>query len=331
MDCRDKPGNDKERAARPSPGRREISRADKSALELAKQGRAGMRLVTFEDRQGRRIGVLDGKEIADVTAKAPDLPKDIAAYFGADRRGDLERAARGAPRIPVDKVRLKAPVPRPAKNVFCVGKNYHEHAREFHDSGFDASATTAIPDLPIIFTKAATTVIGPGEPIPGSQDHTNSVDYEGELTVVIGRGGRGIRKADAYAHVFGYTIINDVTSRTLQHAHKQWFLGKNLDGFCPMGPCIVTADEILDVTLLRLTTRVNGEVRQNAAVADLIFDIPTLIETISATMTLEPGDLIATGTPVGVGIGFKPPKFLKPGDTVSVTIEPIGTLTNPVT
>jgi 2-keto-4-pentenoate hydratase/2-oxohepta-3-ene-1,7-dioic acid hydratase in catechol pathway len=290
-----------------------------------------MRLVTFEDRQGARIGVLDGEQIADITAGS-DLPKDVAAYCGSGRLQELQRALARAPRLPLGDVRLRAPIPRPAKNIFCVGKNYHEHAREFHDSGFDASAgAAAIPDLPIIFSKAATTVIGPGDPIPGSSDATQSVDYEGELTVVIGKPARGVKKADAYDYVFGYTIINDVTSRTLQHAHKQWFLGKNLDGFCPMGPCIVTADEVPDVTRLRLETRVNGEVRQNADVSDLIFDIPTLIETISAVMTLEPGDLIATGTPVGVGIGFKPPKYLKAGDTVSVTIEPIGTLTNPVT
>ncbi len=231
----------------------------------------------------------------------------------------------------VQDASLCAPIPRPAKNIFCVGKNYHEHAKEFHDSGFDASAgAAAVPDLPIVFTKAATTVIGPGEPIPASADKTGSVDYEGELTVVIGKRARNVTKADAYNYVFGYTIMNDVTSRTLQHAHKQWFLGKNLDGFGPMGPAVVTTDEIPDVTKLRLETRVNGEVRQSASVADLIFDIPTLIETISGVMTLEPGDLIATGTPVGVGIGFKPPKYLKPGDTVSVTIEPIGTLENPV-
>ena len=290
-----------------------------------------MRLVTFADGKGQRLGVLEGEEIADVTAAARDLPQAIAAYCGNDRLEELRRALGRAPRLRLADVRLLAPIPRPAKNIFCVGKNYHEHAKEFHDSGFDASAgAAAIPDLPIIFTKAATTVIGPGEPIPGSSDPTQSVDYEGELTVVIGKGGRGIRKADAYAHVFGYTIINDVTARTLQHAHKQWFLGKNLDGFCPMGPCVVTADEVPDVGGLRLETRVNGEVRQSAAVSDLIFDIPTLIETISGVMTLEPGDLIATGTPVGVGIGFKPPKYLKAGDTVSITIEPIGTLTNPV-
>ena len=291
-----------------------------------------MRLVTFEDGRGQRLGVLQGEEIVDVTASGGGLPKTIVEYCGNDRLKDLAKAVNGAPRLRLADVRLLAPVPRPAKNIFCVGKNYHEHAKEFHDSGFDASAgATASPDLPIIFTKAATTVIGPGEPIPGSSDPTQSVDYEGELTVVIGKGGRGIKKADAYRHVFGYTILNDVTARTLQHAHKQWFLGKNLDGFGPMGPCVVTVDEVPDVTRLRLETRVNGEVRQSADVSDLIFDIPTLIETISGVMTLEPGDLIATGTPVGVGIGFKPPKYLKPGDTVSVTIEPIGTLTNPVT
>jgi 2-keto-4-pentenoate hydratase/2-oxohepta-3-ene-1,7-dioic acid hydratase in catechol pathway len=291
-----------------------------------------MRLVTFEDGRGQRLGVLQGEEIVDVTASGGGLPKTIVEYCGNDRLKDLAKAVNGAPRLRLADVRLLAPVPRPAKNIFCVGKNYHEHAKEFHDSGFDASAgATASPDLPIIFTKAATTVIGPGESIPGSSDPTQSVDYEGELTVVIGKGGRGIKKADAYRHVFGYTILNDVTARTLQHAHKQWFLGKNLDGFGPMGPCVVTVDEVPDVTRLRLETRVNGEVRQSADVSDLIFDIPTLIETISGVMTLEPGDLIATGTPVGVGIGFKPPKYLKPGDTVSVTIEPIGTLTNPVT
>lgn len=277
------------------------------------------------------MGVLDGEQIADVTASAPHLPRTLADHCDNARLKDLRDALDGAPRLPLAQARLLAPIPRPAKNIFCVGKNYQEHAKEFHDSGFDASAgAAAVPDLPIIFSKAATTVSGPGDAIPASSDTTQSVDYEGELTVVIGRRARGVKKADAYGYVFGYTIVNDVTSRTLQHAHKQWFLGKNLDGFCPMGPCIVTADEVPDVTALRLETRVNGEVRQNAAVSDLIFDIPTLIETISGVMTLEPGDLIATGTPVGVGIGFKPPKYLKAGDTVSVTIEPIGTLTNPV-
>ena len=156
------------------------------------------------------------------------------------------------------------------------------------------------------------------------------MDYEGELAVVIGRAGRGIRKAEALAHVFGYTIVNDVTARTLQHKHRQWILGKGIDGFCPMGPAILTADEVPDPGVLRLRTWVNGELRQDAPVSDLIFDIPTLIETISAGITLQPGDLIATGTPAGVGIGFQPPKFLKAGDVVRVEITGIGVLENPV-
>jgi 2-keto-4-pentenoate hydratase/2-oxohepta-3-ene-1,7-dioic acid hydratase in catechol pathway len=250
-----------------------------------------------------------------------------AAALGAARAA----LGSGQGRLSIDSVRLEAPFPRPAKNILCVGKNYHEHAKEFHQSGFDASAgKDAIPDVPIIFTKWPNSVIGPNRAIPGSEDPTASVDYEGELTVVIGRTARRVRKADALSHVYGYTIINDATARTLQHRHKQWFLGKSLDGFCPMGPCIVTADEIPDPTRLRLQTRVNGELRQDAPVSDLIFDIPTLIEEISALMTLEPGDLIATGTCAGVGIGFTPPKYLVAGDVVSITIEPIGTLVNPV-
>jgi 2-keto-4-pentenoate hydratase/2-oxohepta-3-ene-1,7-dioic acid hydratase in catechol pathway len=262
------------------------------------------------------------------------LPKDMTAFIALGKNG-LKRARAavksGEGRVPFASVKLHAPIPRPAKNILCVGKNYHDHAREFHASGFDASAgKDAIPELPILFTKWPNSVIAHDEPIPSYLDYTNSTDYEGELTVVIGPGGRGISGKDAYDHVYGYTIVNDATARTLQNQHKQWFLGKSIDGYCPMGPCIVTADEVADVTKLQLTTRVNGEVRQDAPVSQLIFDIPTLIETLSRVMTLEPGDLIATGTCAGVGIGFNPPKFLKKGDRVAITIEPIGTLENPV-
>jgi 2-keto-4-pentenoate hydratase/2-oxohepta-3-ene-1,7-dioic acid hydratase in catechol pathway len=235
--------------------------------------------------------------------------------------------ASGTGRLPLAQATLLAPIPRPARNLFCVGKNYRDHAREVQSSIVTADA---VPELPIIFTKATTTVIGPGAPIPASLDPTASVDYEGELAVVIGRGGRGIARADAMRHVYGYTIVNDVTSRRLQKQHQQWFLGKSLDGFGPLGPAIVTADEVPDVGALRVRTTVNGELRQDGRVADLIFDIPALIETLARAMTLEPGDLIATGTPAGVGMGFTPPRFLKPGDVVAVTVEPIGTLENPV-
>jgi 2-keto-4-pentenoate hydratase/2-oxohepta-3-ene-1,7-dioic acid hydratase in catechol pathway len=295
-----------------------------------------MHLVTFSDSRGRRIGVLDreARLVTDLARVAPALPHDMLTFIAQGAAG-LERAAEavasGQGRIRLDEVKLEAPIPRPGKNILCVGKNYHEHAREFHNSGFDASAgANAVPEVPIMFTKAPTAVIGPGEPIPSYLDPTDSLDYEGELTVVIGKGGRGIAKADALKHVYGYTIINDATARTLQHRHKQWFLGKSIDGFCPMGPTIVTADEVPDPTRLHLLTHVNGEKRQDAMVADLIFDIPTLIECLSATMTLEPGDLIATGTCAGVGIGFKPPKYMKKGDVCAITIEPIGTLENPV-
>ncbi len=295
-----------------------------------------MKLVTFSDAAGPRVGVLEESSgiVVDLSAAAPALPREMTAFVGAGAAAlGAARAALGSGqgRLSIDSVRLEAPFPRPAKNILCVGKNYHEHAKEFHQSGFDASAgKDAIPDVPIIFTKWPNSVIGPNRAIPGSEDPTASVDYEGELTVVIGRTARRVRKADALSHVYGYTIINDATARTLQHRHKQWFLGKSLDGFCPMGPCIVTADEIPDPTRLRLQTRVNGELRQDAPVSDLIFDIPTLIEEISALMTLEPGDLIATGTCAGVGIGFTPPRYLVAGDVVSITIEPIGTLVNPV-
>jgi 2-keto-4-pentenoate hydratase/2-oxohepta-3-ene-1,7-dioic acid hydratase in catechol pathway len=291
--------------------------------------------VTFSDAEGMRIGVHDAASntIVDIT-KASRLPKDMTAFVALGKNG-LQRARRalksGENRIPADTVKLHAPFSRPAKNILCVGKNYHDHAKEFHNSGFDASAgADAIPELPIMFTKWPNSVIAPGEPIPSANDYTNSTDYEGELTVVIGEGGRNIAAKRAFDHVYGYTIVNDVTARTLQQSHKQWFLGKSLDGYCPMGPCIVTSDEIDDVTQLRLVTKVNGEVRQDAYVSQLIFDIPTLIETLSRVMTLEPGDLIATGTCAGVGIGFDPPRFLRPGDVVAVTIDPIGTLENPV-
>jgi 2-keto-4-pentenoate hydratase/2-oxohepta-3-ene-1,7-dioic acid hydratase in catechol pathway len=234
--------------------------------------------------------------------------------------------------LPLSAVKIEAPIPRPARNVMCVGKNYHEHAREFTRSGFDSSASSvadAIPTAPIVFTKAPECVIADGTDIRYPEGVSDSVDYEAELGLVIGKGGRGISKGDAYGHICGYTIINDVTARDLQGKHKQWFLGKSLDTFCPMGPWLVTADEV-DPENLNVKCWVNDELRQDANTRDLIFDIPTLIETISAGITLQPGDVIATGTPVGVGIGFTPPKFLKRGDRVTIEIDGLGRLSNSV-
>ena len=249
----------------------------------------------------------------------------------------IESLSRGEPLPPtgpalaIDQVKLTAPLPRPRRNIFCVGKNYHAHAREFAGSGFDSSAKAGgdIPTVPIYFSKVPESVVGPGESIMIVPEVSTAIDYEAELAVVIGAGGKGIKAADAMKHVWGYTIINDVTARDWQSRHMQWHLGKSFDTFCPMGPWLVSADEC-DGTKTGVRCYVNGEERQNASTTDLIFDIPTLIETLSAGITLYPGDVIATGTPVGVGIGFKPPRYLKPGDVVRVEIDGIGVLENPV-
>ena len=248
----------------------------------------------------------------------------------------IELQARGEPlpatlaALKLSEVQLLAPLPRPRRNIFCVGKNYHAHAREFAGSGFDSSAKSGgdIPSDPIIFTKVPESVVGPDAAIE-MPAVSIAIDYEAELTIVIGKGGKSIGAADALSHVWGYTIINDVTARDWQSRHQQWHLGKSFDTFCPMGPWLVSADEC-DGTNTFVRSYVNGELRQNASTKDFIFDIPKLIETISAGITLYPGDLIATGTPVGVGIGFKPPKYLKAGDMVRVEIDGIGRLENPV-
>jgi 2-keto-4-pentenoate hydratase/2-oxohepta-3-ene-1,7-dioic acid hydratase in catechol pathway len=233
--------------------------------------------------------------------------------------------------LQLSEVKITAPLPKPRRNIFCVGKNYHAHAKEFAGSGFDSSAKSGgdVPTTPIIFSKVPECVIAPGEAIVIPVDVSTAIDYEAELAVIIGHGGKGIKKADAMKHVWGYTIVNDVTSRDWQSRHQQWHMGKSFDTFCPMGPWLVSADE-LDGANTRVRCYVNGEERQNASTTDLIFDIPTLIETLSAGITLYPGDIIATGTPVGVGIGFKPPKYLQAGDVVRVEIDGIGSLENPV-
>jgi 2-keto-4-pentenoate hydratase/2-oxohepta-3-ene-1,7-dioic acid hydratase in catechol pathway len=295
-----------------------------------------VRLATFRHGGVRAVGVVDadGRRVVPVGAALNGASADMLALI---ERFDEVRAslpAAGSDRTSVDlgEVQLEAPIPRPARNVMCVGKNYYEHAREFGNSGFDSSVAAngeVIPTAPIIFTKVPESVVADGALIRFPEGVSDALDYEAELAVVIGRGGRGISRDDALAHVFGYTIINDVTARDWQGRHKQWFLGKSFDTFCPMGPWIVTADEI-DVTDLRVRAWVNDELRQDANTRDLIFDVPTLIETISAGITLYPGDVIATGTPVGVGIGFDPPRYLRRGDRVRIEISSIGALTNTV-
>jgi len=290
-----------------------------------------MRIASYLHHDEPAVGLVS----ADLKSVRPfDLPArqrllGALPLIEALSRGDALPALGEA--LPLTSVRLTAPIPKPRRNIFCVGKNYHAHAKEFAGSGFDSSAKAGgdIPAVPIYFTKVPESVIGPDEPIVIVPEVSDATDYEAELAVVIGRGGKGIKAADAMAHVWGYTIINDVTARDWQQRHLQWHLGKSFDTYCPMGPWLVSADEC-DATRTGIRCYVNGEERQNANTADLIFDIPTLIETLSAGITLYPGDVIATGTPVGVGIGFKPPKYLKPGDIVRVEIDGIGTLQNPV-
>ena len=285
-----------------------------------------MKFATFFLDGAERVGTVDAAcgrvrplagvaDMLDLIARADEI---------------LPRLDPTAPAIPLVDVTLRAPIPTPRRNIVCVGKNYRAHAREFSRSGFEAGAVKGaeVDDHPAVFTKPPSTVIGPDATVDLHANVTASVDYEAELAVVIGRGGRDIARDIAHAHVFGYTIVNDVTARDRQRDHKQWFLGKALDGFCPMGPWLTTADEV-EPDDLDVACRVNGELRQSANTRDLIFDIPTLIATISAGLTLQPGDIIATGTPAGVGIGFDPPRFLKSGDVVSITIGGLGTLTNP--
>ncbi len=281
-----------------------------------------MKLATVRHDGAQKVGIVRGEDGITLLSGASDLLLLIG------RSGD-EIEAMAGDTLPLAEVTLLAPIPRPRRNVMCVGKNYSEHAREFARSGYEAGAVAGqdLDELPAVFSKLPSTVIGPGVEIELHQSITEKVDYEAELALIVGKGGRGIPRERAYDHVWGYTILNDVTARDIQRNHKQWFLGKSLDTFAPMGPWIVTADE-LDPTNLQVSCHVNGELRQDANTRDLIFDIPTLVATISAGATLEPGDVIATGTPAGVGIGLDPPRFLAPGDEVRVTISGIGTLVN---
>ncbi|HSK97686.1 MAG TPA: fumarylacetoacetate hydrolase family protein [Euzebyales bacterium] len=289
-----------------------------------------MKLVTFSHGSGRaRVGALVDGGVVDLTAAG--LPTDMVELIalGHDGLDRARRAAEGATGIPADDVRLHAPL-LPPNNVMAVGRNYHDHAAEFSASGFDASERQVVPRHPIIFTKARTSIIGPGDAIVTGNDPLSSTDYEGELAVVIGPGGRHISRERAYDHVYGYTVVNDVTARELQKRHVQFFIGKSVDTYCPIGPALVTRDEVPDITSRVLRTTVDGELRQESPISALIFDIPALIATLSEALTLHPGDVIATGTPQGVGIGFDPPRYLQPGNVVTVEIDGIGALRNPV-
>ena len=259
-----------------------------------------MKIVSYLRGDETRVGLVDGDRVVDAGTSLFDLVP-------------------GTAELPLSDVRLLAPVPRPGK-IICVGLNYRDHAEE---------AAMAIPDRPVLFAKFANAVVGPGSPIRIPRI-TRQVDYEAELGVVIGRVTKGVGEDKALDHVAGYTCLNDVSARDLQLAVSQWLGGKTLDTFCPMGPWVVTADEIPDPQALSIRASVNGVVRQDASTADMIFSVAELVAFVSRGITLEPGDVIATGTPPGVGFARTPPVFLQPGDRVAVEIGAIGTLSNPV-
>ncbi|MDM0113431.1 fumarylacetoacetate hydrolase family protein [Variovorax sp. J22R133] len=287
-----------------------------------------MRIATFQHRGRRHVGIVsdDGTTVAPFQWDESRSQRGAQTLIDDCAAGTESLALTYAP-IALKDVRLEAPLPLPRRNIFCVGRNYHAHARELSASVFKNNAPNT-DTWPIVFTKVPECVTGPHDDVqlPGEAVSTQ-IDYEAELAVVIGKVGRNIARADAMSHVFGYTIVNDVTARDVQMRHQQWDLGKSFDTFCPMGPWIVTADA-LDGTDTCVRCWVNGEARQDARTTDLIFDIPSLIETCSRGITLYPGDVIATGTAAGVGMGFTPPRYLKAGDVVRIEIDGLGVIEN---
>ncbi len=280
-----------------------------------------MRLATFTHEGRTRIGLVDGDQIVDLTAAAPDLPREMIAFLEAGP-GALQAAhatLAGGPRIALADVRLEAPIARPPK-FLAVGLNYADHIAE---SGMDT------PKHPTIFNKQSTCVTGPTDPVHVPRA-SHVVDYEGELGFVIGRRCRHVAREDAADVIAGYLVVNDVTVRDWQFHTPTWTMGKSFDTHGPIGPWIVTPDELPDPHRLRLRTWVNDELRQESNTKELIFDCYTLVQHFSTAFTLEPGDIVATGTPSGVGITMKPPSLLKEGDVVRVEIEGIGTLENPM-
>ncbi len=285
-----------------------------------------MRLASWHWGGRDHVGMVspDGRELTPLVVAEPAL--GVLPLIERMVQGEPLPAPSGV-RVPASVVALRAPLPKPLRSLFCVGRNYRAHARELASTVFRDNEVEDDP-WPIVFGKLAECVIGPFDAVQMPVKAASiQIDYESELAVVIGRGGRDIPRDHAMEHVFGYTIVNDVTARDVQMRHRQWDLGKSFDTFCPMGPWIVTVDE-LDAAATRVRGWVNGELRQDAQTSDLIHDIPTLIETCSRGITLYPGDVIATGTPAGVGMGLQPPHWLKAGDTVRIEIDGIGAIEN---
>jgi 2-keto-4-pentenoate hydratase/2-oxohepta-3-ene-1,7-dioic acid hydratase in catechol pathway len=286
-----------------------------------------MRIATYVWGGQRNVGLVstDGTEIKQLVLTKEQANRGVLSVIEILARGEPMPVLVGTS-LPVNAVQLDAPIPLPRRNVFCIGRNYHAHAKELSATVFKDN--DANPESwPIVFTKLPECVVGPFDDVLVPTEVTDQIDYEAELAVIIGKGGKNISRAEALGHVYGYTVVNDVSARDVQMRHQQWDLGKSFDTFCPMGPWIVTADE-LNGTKTRVRCWVNGELRQEGPTENMIFDIPTLIETCSRGITLYPGDIIATGTPAGVGMGMKPPRYLKAGDVVRVEIDGLGAIEN---
>lgn len=286
-----------------------------------------MRYASYFWGGQRQVGVVsaDGTTITPLALPRQQAERGVLAIVELMAEGGALPATGGAS-LPIASVQLDAPIPIPRRNVWCVGRNYHAHAQELKATVFKDN--DANPESwPIVFTKVPECVVGPFDDIQMPVGVSDQIDYEAELMVIIGKGGKNIRRSDAMGHVWGYTVVNDVSARDVQMRHQQWDMGKSFDTFCPTGPWAVTADE-LDGRQTRVRCWVNGELRQDGPTENMIFDIPTLIETISRGITLFPGDMIATGTPAGVGMGMKPPSYLKSGDVVRVEIDGLGAIEN---
>ena len=283
-----------------------------------------MRLATFLYHNTPVLGLIRGERSEGVVA-IPGLTIWDVIEHGPIALADLRAIDR--PAVAYQLADLLSPLPALRRNVMCLGHNYAEHAKESAEA---RGRAVKLPDYPIFFTKATHTLNGPYASIPYDASVSDQIDWEAELAVIIGRRGRNIAAAEALNHVFGYTVVNDVSARDLQFNHGQFFKGKSLDGACPMGPWIVTADEVPDPHALAIRCRVNGVLKQSASTGDMIFKIPAIIESLSRGLTLEPGDVIATGTPSGVGFARTPPEFLKPGDVVECEVEGIGLIRNTV-
>ncbi|MDL2273001.1 fumarylacetoacetate hydrolase family protein [Oscillospiraceae bacterium OttesenSCG-928-G22] len=295
-----------------------------------------MKLLTFLSGDTELAGVLtkDGRHVlplksASLSKPFPTLLSFITEHTKADfeRLRELASGQNPGEALPLSDVRVIAPIPRPKNDIYCLGLNYLDHVAE-GDKAFGRDIVR--PENAVYFGKRNACVIGPDCAIPRHEGLTEKIDYEVEFAVVLGTGGRNIAADDVASHIFGYTIVNDVSARDLQARHFQWFYGKNLDGYCPMGPYIVTADEFSYPPKIGLRSRVNGEIRQESNTELLMFPLDHVIPELSKGITLEAGDIIATGTPAGVGMGFDPPRFLSPGDIVECEIDGIGVLSNPV-